>query len=41
MNAESQDVRINQYGVDNSFSWDKKDLLASARAAWTTPRTPR
>ncbi|MCB0895411.1 MAG: bacillolysin [Nocardioides sp.] len=27
VNAESQDVRINQYGVDNSFSWDKKDLL--------------
>ncbi len=27
VNKESQDVRINQYGVDNSFSWDKKDLL--------------
>ncbi len=27
VNAESQDVRINQYGADNSFSWDKKDLL--------------
>ena len=27
VNAESQDVRLNQYGVDNSFSWDKKDLL--------------
>jgi len=27
INMESQDVRINQYGVDNSFSWDKKDLL--------------
>jgi len=27
INKESQDVRINQYGVDNSFSWDKHDLL--------------
>ena len=27
VNAESQDIRLNQYGVDNSFSWDKKDLL--------------
>ena len=27
VNRESQDVRINQLGVDNSFSWDKKDLL--------------
>ena len=27
MNKESQDVRINQYGADNSFSWDKHDLL--------------
>ena len=27
INQESQDVRINQLGVDNSFSWDKKDLL--------------
>jgi hypothetical protein len=27
VNAESQDVRLNQYGADNSFSWDKKDLL--------------
>ena len=27
VNMESQDVRINQYGADNSFSWDKKDLL--------------
>ena len=26
-NAESQDVRIDQYGVDNSFSWDKHDYL--------------
>ncbi len=24
---ESQDLRINQWGADNSFSWDKKDLL--------------
>jgi zinc metalloprotease ZmpB len=23
----SYDVRINQYGVDNSFMWDKKDLI--------------
>ena len=27
VNAESQDVRINQYGLDNSFSWDKHDYL--------------
>jgi zinc metalloprotease ZmpB len=27
INRESQDVRINQWGVDNSFSWDKKDYL--------------
>jgi zinc metalloprotease ZmpB len=27
VNRESQDVRINTWGVDNSFSWDKKDLL--------------
>ena len=27
INMESQDVRINQWGVDNSFSWDKKDLM--------------
>jgi zinc metalloprotease ZmpB len=27
INMESQDIRINQYGVDNSFSWDKHDLL--------------
>ena len=27
INKESQDIRINQYGVDNSYSWDKHDLL--------------
>src|SRR5215510_11740567 len=27
VNMESQDVRINQIGIDNSFSWDKHDLL--------------
>ena len=27
INKESQDVRINQIGIDNSFSWDKHDLL--------------
>lgn len=27
INEESQDLRINQYGIDNSFSWDKKDYL--------------
>jgi zinc metalloprotease ZmpB len=27
VNEESQDIRINQWGADNSFSWDKKDLL--------------
>jgi Zn-dependent metalloprotease len=24
---ESQDVRINQWGVDNSYSWDKHDVM--------------
>jgi zinc metalloprotease ZmpB len=27
VNRESQDIRTNQYGVDNSFSWDKHDYL--------------
>jgi zinc metalloprotease ZmpB len=27
INKESQDLRINQLGIDNSFSWDKKDYL--------------
>ena len=27
VNKESQDIRTNQCGVDNSFSWDKHDLL--------------
>jgi len=27
INMDSQDVRINQWGVDNSYSWDKKDVL--------------
>jgi hypothetical protein len=27
INMESQDVRVNQIGIDNSFSWDKHDLL--------------
>ena len=27
VNQESQDIRINQLGIDNSFSSDKKDLL--------------
>ena len=27
VNKESQDIRINQSGVDNSFSWDKKDVI--------------
>jgi len=27
INMESQDVRINQWGIDNSYSWDKHDLL--------------
>lgn len=27
INRESQDIRTNQYGLDNSFSWDKHDLL--------------
>ena len=27
INMESQDVRINQQGIDNSYSWDKHDVL--------------
>jgi len=27
VNQESQDVRINQLGIDNSYSWDKHDVL--------------
>jgi len=27
VNMESQDIRTNQIGIDNSFSWDKHDLL--------------
>jgi len=27
INKESQDIRINQLGIDNSYSWDKHDLL--------------
>ena len=27
VNMESQDIRINQWGVDNSYSWDKHDVL--------------
>jgi hypothetical protein len=27
INKESQKVRINQLGIENSYSWDKKDLL--------------
>ena len=27
VNKESQDIRTNQYGVDNSYSWDKHDIL--------------
>jgi hypothetical protein len=27
VNMESQDLRINQWGADNSFSWDKKDMI--------------
>jgi hypothetical protein len=27
VNMEQQDVRINQWGADNSYSWDKKDVL--------------
>ena len=27
INQESQDVRIDQLGIDNSYSWDKKDLM--------------
>lgn len=27
VNMESQDVRINQWGIDNSYSWDKHDVL--------------
>ncbi len=27
INMELQDIRINQWGQDNSYSWDKKDVL--------------
>jgi len=27
INRESQDIRINQLGIDNSYSWDKHDVL--------------
>jgi hypothetical protein len=27
INKESQNIRINQWGVDNSYSWDKHDVL--------------
>ncbi len=27
INMESQDIRINQIGIDNSYSWDKHDVL--------------
>ena len=27
INMESQDIRINQYGIDNSYSWDKHDVM--------------
>ncbi|MGE5691364.1 MAG: bacillolysin, partial [Pseudomonadota bacterium] len=27
INAEPQDIRINQWGQDNSYSWDKHDVL--------------
>ena len=27
VNKESQDIRINQLGIDNSYSWDKHDVL--------------
>jgi zinc metalloprotease ZmpB len=27
VNMESQDLRINQWGQDNAFSWDKKDMI--------------
>ena len=27
VNMESQDVRINQWGQDNSYSWDRHDIL--------------
>jgi hypothetical protein len=27
INREQQDIRVNQYGIDNSYSWDKHDIL--------------
>ncbi|WP_328993556.1 M4 family metallopeptidase [Kribbella sp. NBC_01245] len=27
VNAESQDYKVDQYGLDNSFSWDKHDTI--------------
>ena len=38
---EGIDVRINQWGQDNSFFWDKHQVRGSAKATSTTPRTPR
>jgi hypothetical protein len=40
VNKESQDIRINQYGVDNSFSWDKKDLLRFGKGGMDDARVP-
>ena len=41
VNMESQDVRINTYGVDNSFSWDKHDLLRFGKGGSTTLKMRR
>ena len=40
--ARPYDLRINQYGVDNSYMTDKPVTTSAwARVASTTPRTPR
>src|SRR4029453_16195993 len=32
VNEESQDIRINQLGIDNSYSWDKHDVFLFRKA---------
>lgn len=41
VNQRRIEVRIDQYGGDNSFFRDDKPTSRSARAGWTTPRTRR
>lgn len=41
VNKESQDVRVNQWGLDNSFDWDKHDYIKLGKGAWTTGKTAK